>query len=221
MPITDTVRAILTAAADHPDRRIRFPDRLPIAARRAVALSMLKAELIEEVEAEGEQLWRATDSGLAAVGNTSLNNAGGVLAPNKEVAELDLAGVREPLHGGLRGIALAFLVAWDTNPTQDRPALAAIIEALRGKLTPKPRTSTPRQPRPDTKRAAVLALLRRPGGATVAQVAEATGWATHTVRGFFAGLKKAGIPVEVMDRVKQVGAEQGVKGSYSVYRVAA
>ena len=33
-------------------------------------------------------------------------------------------------------------------------------------------------------------MLRRPEGATVAQIAEATGWAAHTVRGFFAGLKK-------------------------------
>jgi predicted transcriptional regulator len=44
----------------------------------------------------------------------------------------------------------------------------------------------------------VLAMLRRPEGATVAQIAEATGWAQHTVRGFFAGLKKRqGITVEI------------------------
>ena len=80
---------------------------------------------------------------------------------------------------------------------------------------------TPRQPRPDTKRANVLALLRRPEGATVAQVADATGWATHTVRGFFVGLKKAGTPVDVLERVRQVGAgKESAKGSYTVYRVA-
>ena len=68
----------------------------------------------------------------------------------------------------------------------------------------------------------MLALLRRPEGATVAQIAEATGWAPHTVRGFFAGLKKRqGITVEVLERVRQVGpGKQGAKGSYTVYRIA-
>jgi hypothetical protein len=44
--------------------------------------------------------------------------------------------------------------------------------------------------REGTKQEQVLAMLRRPEGATVAQIAEATGWAQHTVRGFFAGLKR-------------------------------
>jgi hypothetical protein len=64
--------------------------------------------------------------------------------------------------------------------------------------------------------------LRRPEGATVAQIAEATGWQPHTVRGFFAGLKtRQGVAVEVLDRVRQVGPnKQGSKGSYSIYRIA-
>jgi hypothetical protein len=66
----------------------------------------------------------------------------------------------------------------------------------------------------------VLTLLRRGEGATIAQVMETTGWAQHTVRGFFAGLKKKGHTVEVLERVKQVSAgKQGAKGSYSIYRV--
>ena len=54
----------------------------------------------------------------------------------------------------------------------------------------------------------MLALLRRPEGATVAQVAEATGWAVHTVRGFLAGLNKAGTSVTVLERVRQVEGGQ-------------
>jgi hypothetical protein len=67
----------------------------------------------------------------------------------------------------------------------------------------------------------VLGLLRRPEGATVAQVAQATGWQPHTVRGFFAGLKaRHGIAVTVQERVRQVGlGKAGAKGSYSVYRI--
>jgi hypothetical protein len=69
----------------------------------------------------------------------------------------------------------------------------------------------------------VLALLRRPQGATVAQVVEATGWAPHTVRGFFAGLRtRRGIEVTVLERVRRVGPNKtGARGSYSVYQVAA
>jgi len=56
----------------------------------------------------------------------------------------------------------------------------------------------------------------------VAQIAEATGRANHTVRGFFAGLKKCqGIAVEVLECVRQVGPnKQGAKGSYTIYRIA-
>jgi hypothetical protein len=67
----------------------------------------------------------------------------------------------------------------------------------------------------------VLALLRREDGATIAQICEATGWQGHTVRGFFAGLKKRqGIEVQVLERVRMVGPNrEGAKGSYSIYRI--
>jgi predicted alpha/beta hydrolase len=64
-------------------------------------------------------------------------------------------------------------------------------------------------------------MLRRPEGATVAEIAEATGWQAYTVRGFFAGLKKRGFEVGVLEWVRQVGpSKAGAKGSYTVYRVA-
>ena len=67
----------------------------------------------------------------------------------------------------------------------------------------------------------MLALLRRPEGATIAEAAEATGWANHTVRGFFARLKKRGIEVGVLERGRQLGPNTtGAEGSYSGYRVA-
>jgi len=79
----------------------------------------------------------------------------------------------------------------------------------------------PRKPRTGTKQEQVLALLRRPEGATVAQIAEVTAWQTHSVRGFLAGLKKKGIQIEVLERVRQVGPDKlGARGSYSIYRTA-
>lgn len=63
-------------------------------------------------------------------------------------------------------------------------------------------------------------MLRREEGATGAQIAEATGWAGNTVRGFLAGLKAKGHQVEVLDRVRMVGPNKaGAKGSFTTYRI--
>jgi hypothetical protein len=41
------------------------------------------------------------------------------------------------------------------------------------------------------------------------------------VRGFLAGLKRKGITVEVLERIRQVGPNKdGAQGSYSIYRIA-
>ena len=188
---------------------------------------------------------RATAAGLAAIecttardGSADSDHQVGKSAPvsasnDQPAAEqapttsTDTAGVAAQITRlGLRAAAEAVLMTWD-DPDRNRPALPDAMEALRAALLPRSMSRTRTalgdhyQPRPDTKRAAVLALLRRPEGTTVAQVADATGWASHTVRGFFAGLKKAGTPVDMLERVRQVGpGKEGTKGSYTVYRVA-
>src|SRR5262245_53382054 len=61
--------------------------------------------------------------------------------------------------------------------------------------TAKPaRSSKPK----DTKKERVLELLRRKEGATIAEIAKATDWQNHSIRGFVSGTltKKMGLNVE-------------------------
>jgi hypothetical protein len=137
---------------------------------------------------------------------------------------------RGPIGGAaaLRMAAATVLTAWDA-PEHDglddalsglRDALAASPRATRAPRPPRD-PAAPRQPRTGTKQEAVLALLRRDEGTTIADIIDATGWLPHTVRGFLAGLKRKGMTVEVLERVRQVGPnKQGAKGSYSIYRIA-
>jgi hypothetical protein len=76
-------------------------------------------------------------------------------------------------------------------------------------------------PRPGTKQAQLIELLQRPEGATVEQIAAATGWQKHTIRGAISGAlrKKLGLNVEAT-RTREVGPEKtGAKGSATVYRI--
>jgi hypothetical protein len=53
-----------------------------------------------------------------------------------------------------------------------------------------PRFTSVSSIREGTKQALVIEMLRRPEGASIAEIVEATNWASHTTRGFFAGALK-------------------------------
>ena len=114
------------------------------------------------------------------------------------------------------------LEEWDDRDNQQY-GLPEAIERLRAALArsvTQRAVGTKRAPRQGTKQEAVLALLRRTEGATLAQITDTTGWQPHTVRGFLASLKKKGMAVTVLERVRQVGPnKEGAKGSYSIYRI--
>jgi hypothetical protein len=58
----------------------------------------------------------------------------------------------------------------------------------------------------------VIAMLRRPEGATVDEVASATGWQRHTVRGVFSGTLKKKLGLTLASAKEERGR---------VYRIAA
>jgi hypothetical protein len=65
--------------------------------------------------------------------------------------------------------------------------------------------------RADTKQAMVIAMLQRPEGATVAEIAAETSWLPHSVRGLISGAlkKKLGLPV----------TSEKIEGRGSVYKL--
>ena len=280
----DTQRVILSAAAQHEMGFARAPKTLPAAARNAVFRSLIKNNLLTEINAPREHVglgWRQdedgtwivariTDEGLRAIGidpnesdaaagepdcsgiEGSVPDTAPTAAPAaepatqdatvaeaaqpaplpEEIALLDqaLAAPAATPRTSLRDAAAAVLAAWDDEANCATDIVAALdgpMEALRALLAGKPARAprepgAPRKPREGTKQEQVLTMLRRPEGATVAQIAEATGWAQHTVRGFFAGLKKKGHAVEVLERIRQVGPNrEGARGSYTVYHLPA
>jgi hypothetical protein len=127
----------------------------------------------------------------------------------------------------VRLAAQAALDAWDRRAESDRETVAIMnnpIAVLRAALAAKPSDpkliATSHPPR-ETKQAQVLAMLTRDEGASGPQIAEAMGWAPHTVRGFLASLAKKGVQVDVLERIRQIGPNRtGAKGSYTVYHVA-
>ena len=133
-----------------------------------------------------------------------------------------------PALATLREAAQAMLDVWNNEANQETDIIAALegpMAALQTALagrTAQVTVTASRKPRENTNQALVLTMLRRPEGATVGQIAEAMGWAPHTVRGFFAGLKKKGIQVETLERVRVVGTgKEGAKGSFTIYHIPA
>ena len=84
------------------------------------------------------------------------------------------------------------LVAGTLAALESEAAIAEVAPAEAANAQPK----APKL-RNGTKQALMIAMLRRPEGATVEQIAEATAWARHTVRGAMAGALKKKLGLEV------------------------
>jgi uncharacterized protein DUF3489 len=88
------------------------------------------------------------------------------------------------------GSAKRLLALWNALPGVEKRRKVGDRDALIEQLW----SAIEALPDPDAKRPSkqdeVIAMLRRPEGATVNEVVSATGWQRHTVRGVFSGTLK-------------------------------
>ncbi|AMY71312.1 DUF3489 domain-containing protein [Frigidibacter mobilis] len=90
------------------------------------------------------------------------------------------------------------------------PVVVQTMVAVRRRQVETPAQKQPAQ-RAGTKQAILIAMLQKPEGATIAELAAATGWQAHTVRGAMSGVlkKKLGLPISA----------KKVEGSGTVYKL--
>jgi hypothetical protein len=182
--LTDSQRALLEGASRRQDRCIVLPPNLKGGAAQNVATKLIIEGLAKEIKAkEGAPIWRRSSESDQAF-SLKLTAAGAkAIARNEEQR-----GKPEP-----------------ACPAQESPSVAM--------GSPEASLHAPeagrRAPREGSKLAAVMALLRRPEGATISTLTKATGWLQHTTRAAITGVRKRGHSV-ILDRSAE-GA--------SVYRI--
>jgi hypothetical protein len=107
----------------------------------------------------------------------------------------------------------AELPAWRTDKDGVRWSLLitrAGLQAMGVELEAAP-CSRSRSTRAGTKQEHLIAMLRRPNGATIDEIISATGWQAHTVRGAISGALKRKLGLDV--------TSEKVEGRGRVYRV--
>jgi hypothetical protein len=125
-----------------------------------------------------------------------------------EIIVASLAELRAARLSGKRLLAL-----WNGLPGAERLTKignrAALVDRLWSALQALPDP----QPARASKQAEVIALLRRPEGATVDEVRAATGWQPHTVRGVFSGALKKKLGLAVVTAKEERGRVYRIAGA--------
>ena len=109
-----------------------------------------------------------------------------------------------------------------TSPTPlpaDDPELEAAVAAAEASWQQDRPDAGPKRGSGNSKQALVIEMLKRPEGATIAQISEATGWQHHTIRGTFAGALKKKLGLNIVS--EKIEGPAGTPGAgQRLYRIA-
>ena len=106
-----------------------------------------------------------------------------------------------------------------TPPLASDPELEAAVAAAEASWQQDQPDAAPKRGREHSKQALVIEMLKRPEGATIAQICEATGWQAHTVRGTFAGALKKKLGLTIVS--EKIEGPAGTPGAgQRLYRIA-
>lgn len=167
--LSDSQLVVLTAACQRPDQCV-FPITTKLKGNAAgnVLKCLLTKGLIKEVRAQRDDtVWRHDEK----QGRMTLR--------------------------ATRAAFVALGIDESDEPDADAPRTEARVKRARSAKAGPVKDNKPGRTRDGTKQALLIDLLKRPGGATIAEIVEATEWQPHTVRGAIAGplKKKLGLAV--------------------------
>jgi len=186
MPLTDTQLIVLSAASQR-DRHhvLPLPKSLKGGAATKVISGLMTRGLIEEVNAKpGEPRWKEPENSSPT---TLVLTETGLAALDGDTAA---TGARK-----------------DKGRQKSGKAPKA-HHAPRQRLRAAKEVKT----RADTKQAKLIAMLKRPNGASIEEIVAAFGWQPHTVRGAISGALKKKLGLDI--------ASESVEGRGRIYRIS-